>query len=54
MLENARRGSCRRVRVKSEIEGEGYAERSKEREWRRGGEIETGNRLKVGLARPRE
>jgi len=54
MLENARRGSCQEVRVKLEIEEEGYAERSEERGWRRGGEIETGSRLKTSLVRPRE
>ena len=46
MLENARRGSCQQVRVKLEIE--------EERGRRRGGEIETGSKLKTSLARPRE
>ena len=54
MLENARRGSCQQVRVKLEIEEEGYAERSEERGRRRGGQIETGSKLKTSLARPRE
>ena len=46
MFENARRGSCQQVRVKLEIEEERYAE---EREWRRGGQIETGGKLKTRL-----
>ena len=37
MLENARRGSCQRVRVKLEIEEERYAGRSEEKGRRRGG-----------------
>jgi hypothetical protein len=45
-------GSCQQVRVKLEIEEEGYAERSEERGRRRGGEIETGSKLKTSLARP--
>ena len=53
MLENARRGSCQQIRVKLEIEEERYAERSEERGRRRGGEIETGSKLKTSLARPR-
>lgn len=54
MLENARRGSCQQVRVKFQIEEERCAERSEERGRRRGGEIETGSKLKTSLARPRE
>jgi len=54
MLENARRGSCQQVRVKLEIDEGRYAERSEEGGRRRGGEIETGNKLKTSLARPRE
>ena len=54
MFENVRRGSCQEVRVKLEIEEERYAERSEERGRRREGEIETGNKLKTSLARPRE
>jgi hypothetical protein len=56
MLENARRGSCQQVRVKIDIEEARYAERSEERGRRRGrgGEIETGSKLKTSLARPRE
>ena len=37
-----------------EIEEERYAERSEEEGRRRGGEIETGSKLKTRLARPRE
>lgn len=56
MLENARRGgSCQQVQVKFETgEEEGYAERREERGRRRGGETETGSKLKTSLARPRE
>jgi hypothetical protein len=54
MLENARRGSCQQVRVKLGIEEERYAKGSEERGRRRGGEIETGSKLKTGLARLRE
>jgi hypothetical protein len=54
MLENARRGSCQQVRVKLEIEEERYADRSEERGRHRGGQIETGSKLKMSLARPRE
>jgi hypothetical protein len=56
MLENARRGSCQRVRVKIDIEEGRYAGRGGERGRRRGGEIasETGSKLKTSLARPRE
>ena len=51
MLENARHGSCRQVRVKFLIEGGVYAECNNERVRRRVGEIETGSKLKT---RPRE
>ena len=52
MLETARRGSWpQHVRVKLGIGDERYAERSKERGRRRGGEIETGSKSKTGLAR---
>ena len=57
MLENARRGSCQQVRVNSVklgVEEERYAERSEERGRRRGGEIDTGCKLKTSLARLRE
>lgn len=54
MLENARRGSCQQVRGKLEIEEERYAERAEESGRRRGGEIETGSKLKTGLASVRE
>jgi hypothetical protein len=54
MLENARRGSCQQVRVKLEIEEERYDERSEERGRRRGGQIETGSKLKTSLIRPRD
>lgn len=54
MLENARHSSCQPVRVKLRVEEEGCAERSGEKGWRRGGEIETGRILKTSLARPRE
>jgi hypothetical protein len=54
MLENARRGSCQQVRVELEIGEERYAERSEEKGRRKGGEIETGSKLKTSLARPRK
>jgi len=54
MFENARRGSCQRVRAKLKIEEERYAECSEERGRHRGGEIETGSKLRTSLARPRE
>jgi hypothetical protein len=54
MLENARRGNCQQVRVKLEIEEQRYAERSEDRGRRRGGQIETGSKFKMSLARARE
>jgi hypothetical protein len=54
MFENARCGSCQQVRVKLEIEEERHAERSEEGGRHRGGEIETGGKLKTSLAHPRE
>ena len=56
MVENARRGSCQQVRVNSVklgVEEKRYAE-SSERGRRRGGEIDTGCKLKTSLARLRE
>jgi len=52
MLENSRRGSCQQVRVKLEIEGDRYAERSEERGRRRGGEIGADSKLGTSLPRP--
>ena len=49
MFENARCGSCQQARVNLEIEEERYAERSEERERRRGGQIETGGKLETSL-----
>ena len=54
MLKSARRGGFQQARVKSEIEEGRHAERSEERGRRRGGQIETGIKLKMSLARPRE
>lgn len=54
MLENARHGSCQHVRVKLEIEEGVYDEPREKRGRRRGGETETGSKLKTSLARPRE